>query len=331
MSHLRVLVFAVATLAILPFLGPNPARAADASVEFSVWLADLRAEALGQGISPAILDAALEGVEPIPRVIELDRSQPEGTLTFQQYMERVVPNSRVAKGRKKLAENAAALDAVYKVYGVQPRFIVALWGIETNFGQYTGGFSVIASLATLAHDGRRSAYFRGELLNALRILDEGHIAPDAMMGSWAGAMGQSQFMPSSFVNFAVDFDGDGRRDIWTTKLDVFGSASNYLAKSGWRGDQTWGRKVTLPSNFDNSLANLKITKTLAAWQKLGVRRANGNDLPRVAGMGASLVFPGGEGGPAFLVYNNYKTVLKWNRSTYFAMAVGHLADRIAGR
>ncbi|MBT3170277.1 MAG: lytic murein transglycosylase, partial [Rhodospirillaceae bacterium] len=299
--------------------------------EFSVWLADLRAEALGQGISPAILDAALEGVEPIPRVIELDRSQPEGTLTFQQYMERVVPNSRVEKGRKKLAENAAALDAVYKVYGVQPRFIVALWGIETNFGQYTGGFSVVASLATLAHDGRRSAYFRGELLNALRILEEGHITPDAMMGSWAGAMGQSQFMPSSFVKFAIDFDGDGRRDIWTTKADVFGSASNYLAKSGWRGDQTWGRKVKLPGNFDNSLADLKITKTLAAWQKLGVRRANGNDLPRVAGMGASLVFPGGDGGPAFLVYNNYKTVLKWNRSTYFAMAVGHLADRIAGR
>ncbi|MBT4425880.1 MAG: lytic murein transglycosylase [Rhodospirillaceae bacterium] len=331
MSHLRVLLFALAALAILPLLGPNPAGAADDVPEFSVWLADLRAEALGQGISPAILDAALEGVEPIPRVIELDRSQPEGTLTFQQYMERVVPNSRVEKGRKKLAENAAALDAVYKVYGVQPRFIVALWGIETNFGQYTGGFSVVASLATLAHDGRRSAYFRGELLNALRILEEGHITPDAMMGSWAGAMGQSQFMPSSFVKFAIDFDGDGRRDIWTTKADVFGSASNYLAKSGWRGDQTWGRKVKLPGNFDNSLADLKITKTLAAWQKLGVRRANGNDLPRVAGMGASLVFPGGDGGPAFLVYNNYKTVLKWNRSTYFAMAVGHLADRIAGR
>ena len=151
------------------------------------------------------------------------------------------------------------------------------------------------------------------------------------MGSWAGAMGQSQFMPSSFVKFAIDFDGDGRRDIWTTKLDVFGSASNYLAKSGWNGDQTWGRKVTLPAGFDNSLASLKITKTLAGWQKLGVRRLNGNDLPKVAGMTASMVFPGGEGGPVFLVYDNYKTTLKWNRSTYFAMAVGHLADRIAGR
>ncbi len=324
-----------ALLALAFLLGSElafSARAADAPAqEFSDWLVELRAEAIEEGISPAILDAALDGVEPIPRVIELDRSQPEGTLTFAQYMERVVPNSRVEKGRKKLAENKAALDAVHKVYGVQPRFIVALWGIETNFGQYTGGFSVIASLATLAYDGRRSAYFRGELLNALRILEEGHITPKAMMGSWAGAMGQSQFMPSSFVKFAIDFDGDGRRDIWTTKLDVFGSASNYLAKSGWNGDQTWGRKVTLPAGFDNSLASLKITKTLAEWQKLGVRRLNGNDLPIVPGMTASMVIPGGAGGPVFLVYDNYKTTLKWNRSTYFAMAVGHLADRIVGR
>jgi membrane-bound lytic murein transglycosylase B len=331
-----MLRFPALLLALSLVLGwglPSPARAADeaAAQDFTVWLAELRAEALGQGISPATLDAALSGVEPIPRVIELDRSQPEGTLTFEQYMERVVPNSRVEKGRRKLAENAAALAAVHKVYGVQPRFIVALWGIETNFGQYTGGFSVIASLATLAHDGRRGAYFRGELLNALRILEEGHITPEAMVGSWAGAMGQSQFMPSSFVKFAIDFDGDGRRDIWTTKADVFGSASNYLAKSGWRGDQTWGRKVTLPANFDKSLASLKITKPLAQWQQLGVRRANGNNLPIVAGMSASLVFPGGEAGPAFLVYDNFKTTLKWNRSTYFAMAVGHLADRIAGR
>jgi len=331
MRHLQKLLPALAMLILLLIgasLAITPARAAD---DFFLWLEELRAEALGQGISPAILDAALKDVAPIPRVIELDRSQPEGTLTFQQYMERVVPNSRVKKGRNKLAKNAAALNAVHKVYGVQPRFIVALWGIETNFGQYTGGFSVVASLATLAFDGRRSAYFRGELLKALQILQEGHITPEKMVGSWAGAMGQSQFMPSSFVKFAIDFDGDGRRDIWTTKADVFGSASNYLAKSGWRGDQTWGRKISLPANFDKSLASLKITKTLAAWQELGVRRDNGNDLPKVAGMTASLVFPGGEEEPAFLVYNNYKTVLKWNRSTYFAMAVGHLADRIAGR
>ncbi|MDP7343778.1 MAG: lytic murein transglycosylase [Alphaproteobacteria bacterium] len=335
MRCLRIFLIALLALALLPAggqYGGAPAGAAEEqAVDFAGWLEALRAEALGQGISAATLDAALAGVEPIPRVIELDRSQPETTLTFEQYMDRVVPNSRVEKGRARLRENAAALEAVRAAFGVQPRFIVALWGIETNFGQYTGGFSVIASLATLAHDGRRSAYFRAELLDALRILEQGHITPAAMMGSWAGAMGQSQFMPSSFVRFALDFDGDGKRDIWATKADVFGSAANYLAKSGWRGDQTWGRKVSLPDNFDVSLADLKISKPLAGWQALGVRRANGQNLPIVAGMMGSIVFPGGEGGPAFLVYDNFKTTLKWNRSTYFAMAVGHLADRIAGR
>ena len=331
MRRLRILLLGLLAFTLMTAVGSARAQDDNPTEDFGVWLAGLRAEALEEGISAATLDAALAGVEPIPRVIELDRSQPESTLTFEKYMERVVPNSRVEKGRKKLEENASALEAVRAVYGVQPRFIVALWGIETNFGQYTGGFSVIASLATLAHDGRRSAYFRAELLNALRILEEGHITPEAMMGSWAGAMGQSQFMPSSFVRFAIDFDGDGRRDIWTTKADVFGSAANYLSKSGWKGDQTWGRKVRLPDSFDASLADLKISKPLAGWQALGVRRANGQDLPIVAGMAASLVFPGGEGGPAFLVYDNFKTTLKWNRSTYFAMAVGHLADRIQGR
>ena len=301
------------------------------NLPFETWLEGLRAEALAEGISPKTLDAALAEVVPIPRVIELDRTQPEKTLTFQQYMERVVPNSRVEKGRQLLQQNAAQLSAVRDVFNVQPRFIVALWGIETNFGQYTGGFSVIASLATLAHDGRRSDYFRGELLNALRILEEGHITPDAMMGSWAGAMGQSQFMPSSFVRYAIDFDGDGKRDIWNTKADVFGSAANYLAESGWNGDQTWGRKVSLPAGFDKKIARLKTSKTLANWQALGVRRANGNDLPSVSGMEGSIIFPGGEDGPAFLVYANFKTTLKWNRSTFFAMAVGHLADGIVGR
>ncbi len=331
MRRLRISLFALLALALMTAGAPARAQDNKPAEDFTVWLEGLRAEALGQGISAATLDAALAGVKPIPRVIELDRSQPETTLTFEQYMARVVPNSRVEKGRQRLKENAAALESVRKVFGVQPRFIVALWGIETNFGQHTGGFSVIASLATLAHDGRRSAYFRAELLDALRILDEGHITPEAMMGSWAGAMGQSQFMPSSFVRFAIDFDGDGRRDIWTTRADVFGSAANYLSKSGWKGDQTWGREVRLPDNFDASLASLKISKPLAGWQALGVRRANGQHLPIVAGMAGSIVFPGGERGPAFLVYDNFKTTLKWNRSTYFAMAVGHLADRIAGR
>jgi membrane-bound lytic murein transglycosylase B len=205
---------------------------------------------------------------------------------------------------------------------------------------------VVAALATLAHDGRRSAYFRRELFNALMILDQGHISVGAMKGSWAGAMGQSQFMPSSFLSFAVDEDGDGRRDIWTTKADVFASAANYLAESGWQGDQTWGRRVRLPQGFDLALVGLDVIKPLDQWQTLGIRRSDGRDLP-TRPLPASLVLPDGEKAPdgvgvgdpgwagnsgaAFLVYDNYRTTLKWNRSTFFAIAVGHLADRLVGR
>ena len=297
---------------------------------FAEWREGVRNEALGLGISTAIFDAAFADVEPIPRVIELDRSQPEVTLTFDQYVERVVPESRVAKGRKLLAEHRDLLEPIGRKYGVPLRFIVALWGIETNFGQYLGGFPVIASLATLAYDGRRSAYFRQELLHALRILEDGHITPEAMMGSWAGAMGQSQFMPSSFVNYAVDHDGDGRRDIWGTQGDVFASAANYLAQAGWRAGETWGRRVTLPAGFDHALTGLEVKKTLAEWQALGLRRADGTDLPQ-ADISGSVVLPGGEGGPAYIVYNNYRTIMRWNRSFYFATSVGLLADGIGRR
>ena len=302
----------------------------DSAESFAEWREGVRNEALGLGISAAIFDAAFADVEPIPRVIELDRSQPEVTLTFDQYVERVVPESRVAKGRKLLAEHRDLLEPIGRKYGVPPRFIVALWGIETNFGQYLGGFPVIASLATLAYDGRRSAYFRQELLQALRILEDGHITPEAMMGSWAGAMGQSQFMPSSFVNYAVDHDGDGRRDIWGTQGDVFASAANYLAQAGWRAGETWGRRVTLPAGFDHALTGLKVKKALAEWQALGLRRADGSDLPQ-ADISGSVVLPGGEGGPAYLVYNNYRTIMRWNRSFYFATSVGLLADGIGRR
>ena len=237
------------------------------------------------------------------------------------------PRARVEKGRQRLRENRALLVEIGRKYGVQPRFLVAFWGIETDFGRHTGGFRVIPALATLAYDGRRSAYFRRELLNALEILDQGHIALSDMVGSWAGAMGQSQFMPSSFVTFAVDYDGDGRKDIWNTKADVFASAANYLSRVGWKGDQTWGRPVRLPKGFDTGLASLKIRKRLSAWQRLGVRRADGGDLPKRDLM-ASVVLAEGPGGPAYVVYDNYHAILKWNRSTFFALAVGSLAEQI---
>ncbi|MFP6728025.1 MAG: lytic murein transglycosylase [Alphaproteobacteria bacterium] len=313
----------VALISVL-LLSAVPGSAED----FQIWLGKLRVEAEGKGISQSVLDEALAGIQPIPRVIELDRRQPEFTLTFTQYRDRVVPQSRIKKGRVKYQENRDLLEEIGGKIGVQPRFIVALWGIETDFGRVTGGFKVIPALATLAHDGRRSAYFRKELLNALQILHEGHIAPKEMMGSWAGAMGQSQFMPSSFLAHAVDYDGDGRRDIWTTRPDVFASAANYLAKSGWRADQTWGREVKLPRDFDFALADLKVRKPIGGWQVLGVRRLDGGDLP-TRQLSASIVLPEkGKMSPAYLVYNNYRTTLRWNRSTYFALAVGLLSDGI---
>ena len=311
-------------------LALSTAQAQETVVDFDVWLDGVRSEAVGRGISERIIAAALTGIAPIPRIIELDRAQPEFTLTFEQYLERVVPEARVAKGRQMLDANRALLDEVGATYGVQPRFIVALWGIETDFGRLTGGFSVVEALATLAYDGRRSEFFRNELFDALQILNEGHISPAAMTGSWAGAMGQSQFMPSSFLGYAQDYDKDGRRDIWTTKADVFASAANYLANYGWASDQTWGREVRLPGAFDPALIGLEVKRSLSKWQGLGVRRADGSDLP-VRDMAGSIVLPDGEGGRAFLVYGNFETILRWNRSTYFGIAVGRLADRIAGR
>jgi membrane-bound lytic murein transglycosylase B len=209
--------------------------------------------------------------------------------------------------------------------------IVALWGIETDFGRTTGTYPVVPALVTLAYDGRRSAFFRSELLLALRILDEGHVHPDSMIGSWAGAMGQNQFMPSSFVNHAVDYDQDGRQDIWTSRADVFASTANYLARSGWRRDESWGREALLPAGFDTTLANGKTRRPLSDWVRLGVRPAGGaagfTDPPDRP---AAIVRPAGSRAPAYIVYDNFDVILRWNRSTYFAVAAGTLADRIGG-
>ncbi len=326
MVNIRILAIAGALSAALAAFPAD----AESDPAFEAWLTGLRTEALDAGIRQETLDASFVGVAPIPRVIELDRRQPESTLTFEQYVDRIVSNARIERGRARLAENSPLLQEVSAKFGVQPRFIVALWGIETNFGQNTGGFSVIAALATLAYDGRRSQFFRKELLDALRIIDEGHIRPEHMKGSWAGAMGQSQFMPSSFMNFAYDFDGDGAKDIWNTSADVFASAANYLSGVGWKSDITWGREVRLPDGFDPALADLKVVKQLSEWQSLGVRRADGRDLP-ARDIPASVIFPGKVGGPAYLVYDNYRALLRWNRSLYFATAVGLLSDQIASR
>ena len=293
------------------------------------WLMGVRIEAAEKGVPQATLNEALRGITPIARVIELDRRQPEFTLTFQEYLDRVVPQSRVERGRDRLAENRALLDQVSAQYQVPAAAIVALWGIETDFGRTTGTFNVVNSLATLAFDGRRSSYFRGELMNALRILGEGHIAPKDMMGSWAGAMGQTQFMPSSFVNFAVDQDKDGKRNIWTDRADALGSAANYLSKSGWKMGEPVNELVRLPDSLDRALADGKTIKPLSEWRALGVLKGKGGDLQGPANRQAMLLLPEGPNGRAYLGYDNHRVILKWNRSTFFALAAGMLAEQIA--
>jgi membrane-bound lytic murein transglycosylase B len=296
--------------------------------DFDTWLQDLRSEAQQRGIRETTLNAALNDLKPLPRVIELDRKQPESTLTYDQYLKLVVPPSRISKGRALLNTHRDLLHQIEKQYGVPPHVIVALWGIESDYGLRTGGFQTIAALATLAHDGRRGSYFRRELLNALRIIDDGHIAANMMIGSWAGAMGQSQFMPSSFLNAAVDFNGDGRRDIWTTLGDVFASTANYLTRAGWHPGEPWGKRVTLPDDLDRALLDLDIQKSADAWRKLGVRGADGSNLLMPPSRQGSLVVPSEGREPAFLVFHNFRVFLKWNRSMYFALAVGHLSDQI---
>jgi len=300
-----------------------------AAQDWNTWLNGVKIEARQKGISESIISQALNGIEPIPRVIELDRKQPEGTMTFAQYRQRVISDARIRKGRILLKEHAARLKIASDKYGVPPQYIVALWGIETSFGENTGGFKVIPALATLAHDGRRSEFFRAELMNALKILNEGHISPADMKGSWAGAMGQNQFMPSSFHRFAVDGDNDGKRNIWGDLDDVFASTANYLSTSGWKEDEKWGREVKLPQGFPESIADLKIKKSLTEWKNMGVTLPNGGALPIVAGMQASIVTPDDENGPAYLAYDNYRVIMRWNKSVYFATSVGLIADAIA--
>lgn len=314
---------------LLAQASPAPAVTAQEKADFAQWLKDFRSEARAAGISEKTLKAALDDVsEPIPRVVELDRKQPESTITFDQYLERIVNTNRIERGRTLLLENQALLNSVSAQYNVPSQYIVALWGIETDYGRVTGGYSVVGALATLAFEGRRAQFFRTELLKALKIIDEGHITAGNMLGSWAGAMGQSQFMPSSFLSFAQDGNNDGRKDIWTTLPDVFASIANYLSSSGWKADRNWGEIVTLPPTLDRAGLDSKNRKPIADWVTAGVTRSDGKPLSLDPNASAAIVLPGGPDGPAYLVTENYLVLLKWNRSLYFATATGTLADRL---
>ena len=305
---------------------------ADEDYSFVEWLENIKNIATKEGISQETVDSSLRDIAINERVLELDKSQPEFTLTLDEYLNNTTPKSRMLKGKKLYSEHKDLLLRIYNKYGVQPRFILALWGIETSFGTYTGSFNVIRSLSTLSHDLRRREFFTDELINALAIIDQGHITANEMMGSWAGAMGQNQFMPSSFLNYATDFDKDGKKDIWSTLPDVFASSSNYLKESGWNDDLTWGREVmaskSIPDDFiTTSAKEINISKSLSEWAALGILKKNGEKLP-LRDIQAYLVYPEGEEGRKFLVYENFKVIMKWNRSLFFGLSVGILSDMI---
>lgn len=294
MMHRRPFVALTAGAAVLA-LRPVVALA-DAG--FQAWLQGVRREAMAQGVDAGTLDRAFRGIEPIPRVLELDSAQPEFKLTWQQYLDLVVSDDRTKRGRDLLRSESTLLTRTADAYRVPANLIVALWGIESNYGTKMGTFSVIGALATLAYNGRRTKFFRAELLAALKILAQGHITPERMLGSWAGAMGQCQFMPSSFLASAVDGDGDGKRDIWGSRADVFASAANYMRKAGWKAGLRWGEEVT--------------------GQQAGA-----------APPGGRIVTPEGAGGRVYRTTANFAAIRRWNPSDFFALAVGILSDNVA--
>jgi membrane-bound lytic murein transglycosylase B len=309
--------------------GALAARPSLAQESFAAFLQGVRAEARRAGVRQATLDRALSGLQPNERVIELDRRQPEFTQTWAQYRDGRLSPTRIEAGRRAYAQNRSLLDAIQTRYGVSPRVVVAIWGLETNYGGFTGNFNVIEALATLAWEGRRATFFRAELMAALRILDAGHVDFSRMRGSHAGAMGNPQFMPTSFERLAVDFDGDGRRDIWDSRADALGSIANYLSHHGWREPAPWGFEVTPPPGFDTTLADHRRMRPMAEWARMRVTRA-GAGLPDLAGEWA-IVMPGLSRGDtqAFMAGTNFMAIRRYNPSNFYATVVGLLSDRVA--
>jgi membrane-bound lytic murein transglycosylase B len=301
---------------------------------FTEWLTALRAEAAERGIRPEVLDQALDGVEPVEQILERDRAQAEFTLNLESYLKRRLTPSVIRTAQKMYSDRRSLLTKVAEKYGVSPRVVVAVWGLESNFGRFAGVRPTIPTLATLAYDQRRSAMFRNELFSALEILNRGDIELDHLKGSWAGALGQPQFMPSSYLQYAEDFDGDGRRDIWTSEPDVFASVANYLKQHGWTKGESWGREVKLVGKEAASVAlresgcraerAMTDPMPLKAWRKMGVRTMGGTLVP--AGVReASLVRAGKR---SFLLYSNYDAILGYNCAHTYALSVALLSDRL---
>lgn len=300
---------------------------ATAQTSFALFIDSVRTEARRAGIREATL-RALDRVQPNARVIELDRRQPEFTLTWPEYRARVLPEARLQAARDNYARNLTLLTNVGARYGVDPAIIVGIWGIESGFGVNKGNYNLLEALGTLAWEGRRAAYFRTELINALRILDAGDVAAVRLTGGYAGAMGQPQFMPSSYLRYAVDFDGDGRRDIWDSLPDVFGSVANYLARSGWRAGEPWGQPVRIPATLGPAQTGRENRRTLAEWMRLGVRRPDGSAFTREDPLGGVIVPDGAAPGEAYMAYANFNAIRRYNPADFYVLAVGLLSDAI---
>ena len=317
-----------------PALGAPAApqtAADDAALQqaFARWVANFRASARAAGIDDATLDVAFADVQYVPRVVELDRAQPEFTRTPWAYLDSAVSPQRVALGEEKYSQVRVDADAAAARYGVPPTILVAIWGVESNYGSNFGSIPTIDALATLGFEGRREDWARAQLLAALRILQNGDIARRQMIGSWAGAMGQTQFLPSVYLAYAVDADGDGRRDIWGSMADVLASTANFLARAGWRAGEPWGVEVRLPAGFDAGRADAALRQPSASWAAEGVRPVD-DGAPLPAMDDAAILLPAGAAGPAFMVGPNFRALLRYNNSTSYALAVGLLAQRIAG-
>ncbi|MEM6371999.1 MAG: lytic murein transglycosylase [Pseudomonadota bacterium] len=297
--------------------------------DFQTWLGSLRSRALAKGIRASTFDRAFRGVRYDPEVIRLDRNQSEFTKTLWDYLDSAASDARVKNGKAALAKHRSTLEAIEARYGVKKEIVVAVWGLETNYGTFRGGSDAIRSLATLAYDGRRGAFFEEQLMAALQILQSGDTEPRNMTGSWAGAMGHTQFMPTSYLDYAVDFTGDGKRDIWSDDpTDALASTAAYLATFGWVSGQPWGVEVTLPANFDYALANRKVTRMPSQWARLGVKGINGQAVPDHGS--ASILLPAGSRGVALMVFKNFSVIERYNAADAYVIGVGHLSDRIAG-
>ena len=323
--------------AVAPVAAPTPALNVDENLSiqpamtFAEWQASFRTQALKAGIREDVFDRAFAGVTPDMSVVKADRSQPEFSRPVWEYLDGAISAARVRKGQALLAQHADDLQRIEQQYGVDRQALVAVWGMESNFGGFQGSQSVIRSLATLAYEGRRPGFAQSQLLAALEILQQGDITPDRMLGSWAGAMGQTQFIPTTYNTHAVDFDGDGRRDIWNTPADALASTAHYLQSSGWQRGQPWGFEVVLGSGFDYALADATTRKSLAEWQQLGLKQPDGSAIPVAAShQQATLLLPAGYRGPAFLVLDNFRAILKYNNSTSYALAISLLSDRFKG-